>query len=160
MKIGKDKVVLMHYELKNDKGEILDSSKEKEPLAYIHGKSNIIAGLEKQLVEKKVGDKLNVTVAPEEAYGVKDEHRIFNVGMSKFEGDEELKVGMQIELEVKGEMQVGIVAEINGDKVTLDLNHPLAGETLTFDVEIMEVRDASTEELAHGHVHGKGGHHH
>ena len=160
MIISNDKVVQMHYELKNDKGETLDSSKGREPLTYLHGKGNIIPGLEKHLNDKKVGDKLNATIAPEEAYGVLDEQRVVKVEKSKFQGDEELKVGMQIQLEANGQPQIGFVSSIEGEEVTLDLNHPLAGETLHFAVEVVDVRDASTEELAHGHVHGEGGHQH
>lgn len=160
MTINNDKVVQMHYELKNDKGEILDSSKGREPLTYLHGKGNIIPGLEKQMVDKKVGDKLDATVGPEEGYGIKDDQRIIKVEKSKFQGDEELAVGMQIQLEANGQPQVGFVANIDGEEVTLDLNHPLAGETLHFAVEVVDIRDASTEELAHGHVHGAGGHQH
>ncbi len=150
----------MHYELKNDNGDILDSSKGREPLAYIHGKGNIIPGLEKQLNEKSIGDKIKATVAPEEAYGVVDSQKVFKVGKNQFQGGGDIQVGMQIQAEANGRMEVGIVENIEGEEVTLNFNHPLAGQTLHFDVEVMEIREATDEELDHGHVHGPGGHEH
>jgi FKBP-type peptidyl-prolyl cis-trans isomerase SlyD len=160
MTISDNKVVQMHYELKNAEGVILDSSKGREPLAYIHGMGNIIPGLEKELQNKAKGDKINAVIAPEEAYGVKDDQKIFKVGKNQFQGDGGIEVGMQIQADAGGRMEVGIVEAIEGEEVTLNFNHPLAGETLHFDVEVMEVRDATAEELSHGHVHGEGGHEH
>lgn len=150
----------MHYELKNDNGDILDSSKGREPLAYIHGKGNIIPGLEKELNDKSKGDKINAVIAPEEAYGVIDNQKVFKVGKNQFQGDGGIEIGMQIQAEANGRMEVGTVENIEGEEVTLNFNHPLAGQTLHFDVEVMEVRDATAEELDHGHVHGEGGHQH
>lgn len=150
----------MHYELKNDNGEILDSSKGREPLAYIHGMGNIIPGLEKELNNKIKGDKINAVIAPEEAYGVKDDRKVFKVGKNQFQGEGSIVEGMQIQAEANGKMEVGTVEKIDNEEVTLNFNHPLAGETLHFDVEVMGVRDATEEELSHGHVHGEGGHHH
>ena len=150
----------MHYELKNDKGDVIDSSKGREPLAYIHGMGNIIPGLEKELTTKKVGDKIKAVVDPSEGYGVKDEQKVFKVSKNQFQGDEQIQVGMQIQAEANGRTEIGIVENIENEEVTLNFNHPLAGETLHFDVEVMEVRDATSEELSHGHVHGPGGHHH
>ena len=160
MTITDNKVVHMHYELKNDNGDVLDSSKGKEPLAYIQGKGNIIPGLEKELKDKGKGDKVKATVAPEEAYGAHDAQKIFKVGKDQFQGGGNIEIGMQIQAEANGRMEIGIVENIEGEEVTLNFNHPLAGETLHFDVEIMEVRDATQEELDHGHVHGPGGHQH
>ena len=160
MNISENKVVQMHYELKNDEGQILDSSKDKAPLAYIHGKGNIIPGLEKELLNKTKGDKIKTVIAPAEAYGVKDDQKIFKVAKKQFQGEGDIQVGMQIQAETDGRMEVGTVEGIEGDEVTLNFNHPLAGETLHFDVEVVEVRDASEEELSHGHVHGEGGHDH
>ena len=160
MNITDNKVVHMHYELKNDNGDVLDSSKGREPLAYIHGKGNIIPGLEKQLVDKTTGDKIKATVAPEEAYGVVDSQKVFKVGKNQFQGGGEIEVGMQIQAEANGRMEIGTVENIEGEEVTLNFNHPLAGQTLHFDVEVMEVREATSEELDHGHVHGPGGHQH
>lgn len=160
MTISHNKVVHMHYELKNDNGEIIDSSKGREPLAYIHGMGNIIPGLEKELNNKIKGDKINAVIAPEEAYGVKDDRKVFKVGKNQFQGEGSIVEGMQIQAEANGKMEVGTVEKIDNEEVTLNFNHPLAGETLHFDVEVMGVRDATEEELSHGHVHGEGGHHH
>ena len=160
MTITDNKVVQMHYELKNDQGEVLDSSKGKDPMAYIHGKGNIIPGLEKELLNKTKGDKINAVVGPAQAYGIKDDQKIFKVGKDQFQGDGDLQVGMQIQAESQGRMEVGTVENIEDKEVTLNFNHPLAGETLHFDVEVVEVRDATEEELSHGHVHGEGGHDH
>ena len=160
MTISDNKVVHMHYELKNDNGVVLDSSQGREPLAYIQGHGNIIPGLEKELNGKSKGDKVKATIAPEEAYGVKDEQKIFKVGKGQFQGDGEIQAGMQIQAQMGVRMEGGTGENIEGDEVTLNFNHPLAGETLHFDVEVMEVRDATKEELDHGHVHGEGGHQH
>lgn len=150
----------MHYELKNNDGQTLDSSKGREPLAYIHGNGNIIPGLEKELLNKTKGDKIQATIKPEEAYGVLDPQKVFKVEKKQFQGEGDIQVGMQIQAEANGQMEVGTVEGIEGEEVTLNFNHPLAGETLHFDVEIMDVREATQEEITHGHVHGEGGHQH
>lgn len=150
----------MHYELKNNDGQVLDSSNGREPLAYIHGMGNIIPGLEKELLNKTKGDKISAVIAPAEAYGLKDDDKIFKVEKKQFQGEGEIQVGMQIQAEADGRMEVGTVENIEGDEVTLNFNHPLAGETLHFDVEVVDVREATAEELSHGHVHGVGGHQH
>ena len=160
MTISDNKVVHMHYELKNDKGVVLDSSKGREPLAYIQGHGNIIPGLEKEMSGKSKGDKIKATIAPIDAYGEVDQQRIFKVGKNQFQGDGELQPGMQIQAQMGERMEIGTVENVEDEEVTLNFNHPLAGETLHFDVEVMEVRDATAEELDHGHVHGEGGHHH
>lgn len=160
MKIEDNKVVQMHYHLKDEKGTVLDSSQGKEPLSYIHGAGNIIIGLEKQLSGKAAGDKLNAVVAPAEGYGERDDSLVQVVPKSGFQGDEELQVGMQVQVGTQEGNAIATVAKIEGEDVTLDVNHPLAGVTLTFDVEVVEVREATQEELDHGHVHGPGGHEH
>jgi len=160
MTISDNKVVHMHYELKNDKGEILDSSKGKEPLAFIQGLGNIIPGLEKELNSKSKGDKVNAVIAPEQAYGMHNKEKVFKVGKNQFNGEGGIEIGMQIQAESNGQMEIGTVEKIEGEEVTLNFNHPLAGQTLHFDVEIMEIREATEEELSHGHVHGEGGHQH
>lgn len=160
MKIEKNKVVSMHYTLKDDKGEIMDSSEGKSPLPFIQGNGQLIPGLESQLVGKEKGVKMQVTVAPADAYGEFRDDMVFKVGKEGFRGDEELKVGMQVEVELEQGKSIAVVSNVEGDDVTLDLNHPLAGQTLHFDVEIMDVRVATEEELSHGHVHGEGGHQH
>lgn len=160
MKIEDNKVVQMHYHLTDEKGTVLDSSQGREPLSYIHGAGNIIIGLEKQLSGKVAGDKVNAVVNPSEGYGERDDNMVQIVPKSGFQGDEELKLGMQVQVGTQQGNTIATVAKIEGEDVTLDVNHPLAGVTLTFDVEVVEVRDATKEELDHGHVHGPGGHQH
>lgn len=161
MTITKDMVVHMHYTLKNDDGEVMDSSEGREPLAYIQGIGNIIPGLESELEGKKVGDKLKASIAPKDAYGELKEELVQIVPKEGFQGAaNELQEGMQVQVETNQGPQIAVVTKIEEDDVTLDLNHPLAGMNLHFDVEIMEIREATSEELDHGHVHGPGGHHH
>ena len=161
MQIAKDKVVLINYILKNDAGEVIDSSEGSDPLAYLHGAENIIPGLENALLGKVAGDALSVTIPPEEAYGMMDESKIQSVPKDMFEDAGEVLVGSQYHAAGPDGGHITItVTEISDDMVTIDANHPLAGEQLSFDVTIMEIRDASAEELEHGHVHGAGGHHH
>jgi len=160
MDIVEDKVVLIHYTLKDDAGTVIDSSSGGEPLAYIHGQGNIIPGLESALEGKKAGDKLDVSVAPADGYGVHDERLIQRVPRRSF-GSANPQPGMQFHAQSSdGQTRVVTVTQIVGDMVTVDGNHPLAGKNLHFSVEITEVRDATEEELEHGHVHGAGGHHH
>lgn len=160
MLIAQDKVVLIHYTLTNDAGETIDSSSGGDPLAYIHGQGNLIPGLEKALEGKQAGDKLNVKVRPAEGYGVRDDKLLQQVPKRQF-GGANLQPGMQFHAQTsQGHARVVTVVRIQGDMVTVDGNHPLAGENLNFDVEVTEVRDATQEELEHGHVHGPGGHHH
>ncbi|GAC1625861.1 MAG: peptidylprolyl isomerase [Nevskia sp.] len=160
MQIADRCVAYFHYTLTNDAGEVLDSSSGRDPLPYMHGKGNIVPGLEKALAGKKVGDKLDVVVAPEEGYGPHIESLVQVVPKSAFQGVANLEPGMQFQAESNmGPVSV-VVTAVEGDSVTVDGNHPLAGETLHFAVEITEVRDATVEEVMHGHVHGVGGHHH
>jgi len=160
MKIADNKVVQMHYKLTDDKNTVLDSSEGREPLSYIHGSGNIIIGLEKQLSGKEEGDKINAVVSPTEGYGERDDKLTQVVPKSGFQGDEEMKVGMQVQIGTEQGNAIASVTKIEGEDITLDMNHPLAGVTLNFDVEVVSVRDATKEELDHGHVHGPGGHHH
>ena len=160
MLIAQDKVVLIHYTLTNDAGKVIDSSSGGEPLAYLHGQGNIISGLEKALDGRQAGDKLNVRVEPADGYGVRDDELVQQVPRRQF-GGANLKPGMQFHAQSpQGHARVVTVTRVVGDMVTVDGNHPLAGEVLNFDVEVAEVRDATQEELEHGHVHGPGGHRH
>ena len=160
MQVQKNKVVAIDYKLTNAKGELIDSSANHGPLLYIQGIGNLIPGLEKELEGKKAGDNLKVTIAAKDGYGERNDSLCQVVPRSQFESTEGLEVGMQFEVETEqGELIVS-VTKIEGDNVTVDGNHPLAGVELHFDVTVKEVRDASAEELAHGHVHGEGGHHH
>jgi FKBP-type peptidyl-prolyl cis-trans isomerase SlyD len=160
MQISAEKVVHIHYTLTNDEGDVLDSSEGHNPLAYIHGLGNIIPGLENALTGKQVGDRLSVTVSPEEAYGLRDDDLIQAVPKTAFEGVEEIEPGMQFHAETPEGVQLVTVIEVLDDEVILDGNHPMAGMTLNFAVEVTDIRDATAEELDHGHVHGPGGHHH
>lgn len=157
MKIAENKVVSMHYTLKDENGTVLDSSEGREPLVYIHGSGQIIPGLENELVEKVAGDKLNVVVSPENAYGTRREELQQVVPKENFRGDEELVVGMTVQVETNEGVAIAVVSKIEDANVTLDLNHPLADKTLHFDVEVKEVREATKEELEQGQVHAEGG---
>ncbi|MGH8506149.1 MAG: FKBP-type peptidyl-prolyl cis-trans isomerase [Stenotrophobium sp.] len=160
MQIANQRVALFHYTLTDDKGEVIDSSAGGEPLAYLHGGGNIVPGLEQALEGKSAGDKLKVKVSPEQGYGARDEALVQNVPRRAFQGVADVQPGMSFRADgPQGPVSVTVV-KVAGDMVTIDGNHALAGENLNFDVEIAEVREATEEELAHGHVHGAGGHHH
>ncbi len=147
-------VATFHYQLTNDAGELIDTSREGDPLPYLHGASNIVPGLENALLGKQAGDKLQVSVSPEMGYGEYDEAMIQQVPRAMFAGIEPFAVGMQFHAEGEsGEQHVVTVTNIKDDEVTVDGNHDLAGETLHFDVEVIEVRTATADELNHGHVH-------
>ncbi len=160
MQIAEKSVVSIHYTLTNAEGNVLDSSEGQDPLAYLHGASNIIPGLENALVGKSVGDSLKVTVEPEEGYGPVRDELVQDVDRSAFSGIESIEIGMQFMAQTPWGEQPVTVVKVEGDNITLDGNHPLAGQTLTFDVEVVEVRAATDEEVEHGHAHGAGGHHH
>lgn len=159
MTIEKDKVGLIEYTLTNEEGETLDAS-NGNPLAYLHGHHNLIPGLEQELEGKKVGDKFTATIPAEDAYGERHPELTQTVSKDMFQGVEELEVGMRFQAQSEqGTHSVEITA-IDGDQITVDGNHPLAGMPLTFEVEVVGVRDATEEELDHGHAHGEGGHQH
>ena len=160
MQVARDAVVIIHYTLTNDVGEVLDSSAGGEPLAYIHGGGNIINGLEEALEGKAAGNKLAVVVPAEKGYGVRDARLVEQVPKRAFQGVGEVKAGMRFTAQTEQGPRQVVVTRVVGDMVTVDGNHPLAGQTLNFDIEITDVRAATAEELAHGHVHGAGGHHH
>jgi FKBP-type peptidyl-prolyl cis-trans isomerase SlyD len=160
MQIAQDVVVSIHYTLTNDKGETLDSSAGGEPLAYLQGHGNLIPGLENALNGKQAGDKLTVQVSPAEGYGEYDKNLVQRVPRRSFRGIADVRVGMQFQMQAEQGPRAVTVTQVIGDMVTVDGNHELAGQTLNFDVEIVEVRTATQEELEHGHVHGPGGHHH
>ncbi len=160
MVIAKDSVVTMNYTLKNDAGEVMDTSDGREPLVYLHGVGALIPGLENELEGKSADDALKVVIAPENAYGNRRDDLLRVVSKDGFQGEEELNVGMRVQLDTEQGPVVAVVSNITGTEVTLDLNHPLADMTLHFDVKIESVRAASEEEIAHGHVHGEGGHKH
>ncbi|WP_128543821.1 FKBP-type peptidyl-prolyl cis-trans isomerase [Larkinella soli] len=156
MEITKHKVAGIHYTLRDNEGNVLDSSEGREPLYYLHGEGNLIPGMENGLEGKSEGDKFQLKITPEEGYGVRDNEMIQEVPISAF-GGQPVKVGMQFHT---NQGHVVTVTKVGLEQVTIDANHPLAGKELNFDVEVVEVRDATVEEVAHGHVHGEGGHDH
>lgn len=160
MIISENCIASIHYTLTDNEGQTIDSSEGQEPLAYLHGAANIVPGLEKALVGKKVGDKLQVAVPADEAYGPRDESMMQEMPTSSFSGVEKIEVGMEFHAETENGLQVISVAAVDGDTVTIDGNHPLAGIDLNFDVEVTDIREASAEEQEHGHAHGAGGHDH
>jgi len=152
--IGDNSVVSMHYKLTDDDGNVMDSSEGSEPLSYFHGAGNIIPGLGKALVGKVEGDSLQVRVEPAEAYGEIMPNLIQTVERALFQGVESVKVGMVFEAKASnGSVQHFVVKKVDGDKVTIDANHPLAGVVLHFDIKIVDVREATEEEVAQGHTH-------
>ena len=160
MAIAQDSVVTLHYTLKDDTGEVLDSSSSGEPLAYLHGHGNLVPGLERELTGKNTGDKLSVKISPVDGYGEFDKALIQRVPRRALKGIKNINVGMRLHAQTPQGPQAVTVTQIQGDMVTLDGNHPLAGKNLNFDIEITDVRVATEEELEHGHVHGPGDHHH
>jgi FKBP-type peptidyl-prolyl cis-trans isomerase SlyD len=159
MVIAKDKVVSMNYTLTDEDGKVLDTSEGRGPLVYIQGHQNLIPGLEKEMEGKKTGDKFKAVVQPEEAYGKFNPALIQEVDRAMFQGTDELEVGMQFQAQLQDGPVIMTITNIDGDKITVDGNHALADQVLTFDVEVMDVRDATEEEISHGHVHTGGNHH-
>jgi FKBP-type peptidyl-prolyl cis-trans isomerase SlyD len=152
--IGEKSVVSMHYKLADDDGNVLDSSEGSEPMAYLHGAGNIIPGLENALTGKVEGDSLDVRVEPADGYGEVMQELIQTVDKEAFQGVENVEVGMSFEAQAQnGSVHRVVVKEVEGDSVTIDANHPLAGLVLHFNIDVVGVRDATEEELAHGHAH-------
>jgi FKBP-type peptidyl-prolyl cis-trans isomerase SlyD len=160
MQITNNVVASIEYTLTDDSGAVLDTSAGGEPLVYLQGAGNIIPGLEDALEGKKVGDSFKVSIAPEDGYGIVKEELLQVVPRDMFQGVETIEEGMQFQAQTEYGMQIITVGKVDGDNITVDGNHPLAGQTLHFDVKVIDVREASAEELDHGHVHGAGGHHH
>ena len=160
MQIESNSVVTLHYTLKDNEGNVIDQSEDGSFL-YLHGAMNIIPGLENALAGKSAGDELSVIIPPEEGYGVKDAERIQEVPKEMFDNSDEIQVGVQFHAQSPdGGAVVVTVAEIKDDVVVIDGNHALAGMDLNFAVKIVDVREASEEEISHGHVHGPHGHAH
>ena len=160
MNIAKNSVVTIDYTLKDSEGKLLDTSEGREPLVYLHGVGALISGLENELAGKAAGEEVTAVISPEDAYGKRRDDLLKVVSKDGFQGDEEMQVGMQVQLHTEHGPAIAVISQIEGNDVTLDLNHPLADMTLHFDVKIVDVREATEEEIAHGHVHGEGGHHH
>lgn len=160
MNVNPDTVVYFHYTLRNETGEQLETSRAGDPSAYLHGAGNIIPGLESAMAGKAAGDAFTATISPEEAYGPRSPDRIQRVPVKHLLFKGKLRPGMTAQLNTSdGRLPVTVV-KVGRHTADVDTNHPLAGQTLTFDIEIMDVRAATAEETAHGHVHGPGGHHH
>lgn len=159
MSIRKDSVVTFHYTLKDDGGTLIDRSSQGEPLAYLHGHGNLVAGLERELEGKSTGDQLSVSIPPGEGYGEYSKALVQTIPRRALKGIANITVGMRLQAQTEQGPKAVTVTNVTGDLVTIDANHPLAGKNLNFDVRIEDVRDATAEELAHGHVHGPGGHH-
>jgi len=160
MQIETQKVVTLNYTLTDNEGTVIDQSNDGS-FAYLHGASNIIPGLENALTGKAAGDTLSVSVTPADGYGERDDSKTQSVPRDMFPEDTPIEEGMQFHAQgPNGETIVVTVTGVADDSVTVDGNHPLAGVPLNFAVEIIEVRDASPEELEHGHVHGPDGHQH
>ena len=160
MQITKNAAVAIDYTLTDDDGQVLDSSEGREPLSYLHGAGGVIPGLERELDGKQVGDQLQVAVAPEDGYGERNEALQQDIQRDQFDGIDDIDLGMQFRVDSDAGPVAVTVVEIAEDVVTIDGNHPLAGVNLNFAVTVREVREATEEELAHGHTHGPGGHSH
>lgn len=157
MNIAKETVVSMNYTLKDDQGQVLDSSSDGNPLVYLHGVGQLIPGLEQALEGKAKGEKVNVSIPPEQAYGQRHDQMIQAVPKSEFEEADKIQVGMQFEAQTDGGPIIFTVVNIEENEFIMDGNHPLAGMTLHFDVEVTDIRVATAEEISHGHVHGPDG---
>ncbi|MBY5993453.1 peptidylprolyl isomerase [Ferrimonas balearica] len=157
MKIDANTVVTLHYRLKDSQGQLVEESFGAEPMQYLHGANNLIPGLESELAGKQAGDALSATVAPEAAYGEYVEALKQEVPLAAFQGVDDIAPGMRFMAETDQGPRPVVVTEVKDDVVVVDGNHPMAGQTLHFDVEVVEVREATAEELAHGHVHAAGG---
>ncbi|WP_102505455.1 peptidylprolyl isomerase [Salinivibrio kushneri] len=156
MKIAKDVVVSLAYQVKNEDGALVDESTAQEPLQYLHGHRNLIVGLENALEGREKGESFDVTVGPEEAYGDYQEAMVQRVPANVFQGVDQVEVGMRFMAETdQGQIPVE-VTEVDGEEVVVDANHMLAGQTLSFSVEVVDVREATEEEVSHGHIHQDG----
>jgi len=160
MNIEKDKVVYFHYTLSGEDGTAYESSAGSHPMTFLFGHNNILPALETEFDGKKEGDQFQVTLPPEKAYGLRNEESIQRIPIKHLATKGKLQKGMAVKVNTDKGMRDVTVVKVGRFNVDVDTNHPLAGLTLTFDISIEEVRDAEAEELAHGHVHGVGGHHH
>jgi len=151
------KAVEIHYTLTNDAGEVVDSSRDTDPLPYIHGTESLVPGLEKELDGKAVGDKVVTSIPPKEGYGELNPELTQSVPRDLFEFDGDIEIGMRFEAEAENGVELVTVVGLDDKTITIDGNHPLAGQTLNFDVEVMSIREATSEELEHGHIHSEGG---
>lgn len=159
MQIAADKVVTFHYRVAADDQSFSESSAGQSPMVYLHGRGNLVPGLEQEMLGKSSGDKFSATVAPEQAYGLRDPQATQRVPIKHLAPKGRLAPGQLVAVNTNAGVRHARVLKVGHFNVDLDLNHPLAGKTLVFDIEIVDVRDATTEELEHGHAHGPGGAH-
>jgi FKBP-type peptidyl-prolyl cis-trans isomerase SlyD len=155
MQIANNKVAVITYTLTDNSGTVIDQATTQEPFAFIQGTGNIIPGLEKALDGKRVGDNINITVEPAEGYGERDDALTQVLAKEMFEGVDEITPGMQFHAQTPNGMSIVTVTAVEDDQVTIDGNHPLAGVVLNFDVNVLEIRDATEDEIDHGHIHGE-----
>lgn len=160
MQASKNTVVSFHYDLSDEQGQQLESNQGGDPVAYLHGAGNIISGLEAALEGKAAGDTLEVTLAPDQAYGERRDDLVQRMPMKHFKKVRKLKPGMRLQVPTETGPRVVVVVKVGRFMLDVDANHPMAGKTLTFKVEITDVREATMEEKHHGHAHGVGGHQH
>ena len=160
MQIGAETVVVFHYTLRDESGEELETSRAGDPSAYLHGANNIIPGLEHSMAGKNAGDVFTATVAPEDGYGLHNADKVQRVPIKHLLFKGKLRPGAVVQLNTSDGRVPVTVRKAGRHTADIDTNHPLAGQTLDFDIEIIEVRAASSEELTHGHAHGPGGHQH
>jgi len=158
MKVAKNTVVSIAYTLKDTEGNILDTAEESSPLVYLHGCGNLIVGMERAIDDRAVGESFEITIPPDEAYGTFDDELVWELDKSQFEGVGDFEVGSQFLLEMDDQQILVEIVEIQDEFVIVDGNHELADETLEFEVKVVDVRDATPEEIEHGHVHGPEGH--
>ncbi len=160
MTISHNSAVFFHYTLTDKDGNVLDKSPEGQPLGYLHGHGNIIPGLEKQMLGKSVGEQFKAVIEPADAYGEYQQAAVQAVPREHFQGVDNIEVGMQFQTQMGEQVGLVTVTAVADDNITVDANHPLAGKQLIFDVEIADIREATKEEIDHGHIHGEGGAHH
>ena len=158
MQVAEKKAVTIKYTLRDEEGAVLDTTDGRDPMTYLHGAGNLVPGVEEALEGKSPGDEIKVTVPPEKGYGNREDGNVRNLPLRKVSAGK-IQPGSQVQLNTSHGPIVATVLAVKGDYATIDLNHPLAGKTLRFELEVVEVRDATEEELSHGHVHGPGGHH-
>lgn len=156
MQIAKNSVVTLDFELFDVDGDLLESSREGGPLVYLHGAGELPPGIELALLGKSAGEKVDVTVEPENGYGEYDEELVQDVPRDEIEGADEIEVGMMLEVEVDDEPMIVYVVDVAEDFITIDGNNPFAGQTVQFKGNVLGVRAATAEEISHGHVHGEG----
>jgi len=160
LRVVKDRVVRFHYQIFDAAGEVVESTRDGEPLAILHGRGNVMRGIEDALGGRTTGDRFDVTLPPEQAYGPRKDDFTQRISKKYFPRPARLKPGMTTQLSTEEGVRSVTVLKVGGKVVDVDMNHPLAGQTLRFDLEVVDVREATREEISHRHVHGAGGHHH